>query len=223
MWVGTNMNTLVLASGLSRRMGHYCQNYPKCMLKVAGKTFLEQLIVCLNSKNIFVVGRPNSILLQHYVASIKPSVTFLADDSGQLDYMGTLNAIHPYWKDGAWVISSDIWCTTPLMLMLPKIKQSILLYVHDPHGQMIADKHYPLDGIDAQRGLCIEDQSYVFTGIGYLTGPLFPIEAPATLSSYLTFLLKQHYPIYLVRSPWPIINVNTPDEWHELCLHYEQE
>lgn len=199
-------------------MGDYCKEHPKCLLRVHGITFLSQLIKQLGSKDIAVVGRPQSLILQDYVASLSPKVEFLADLSAYLDYMGTLNAIYPHWAKGAWVLSSDIWCRSPLTLPNPEDPNCIILYVEDPLRQLEASHHYRLHEVSDQRALCLENgMSFVFTGIAYLSGPYWPVTESATLSEYLKFLLSQGYPITLTPSPWEVINVNTPDEWKALC------
>lgn len=217
--MATGMTVLILASGRSSRMGRYCKKINKCLLKVHGTTLLSQLISHTPFQNVSVVLRPDASILKHYISSMPTHINYLVDTSGDLDYMGTLNSIHDHWKSGAWVLSSDIWVPHPLELSTSQTPEHITLYVHDPSGHLTDHQAYPLHHLGDDRGLTLNTgQSFTYTGIGYLKGPLWPVNTKTTLSSYLSFLLTQGYPIDLLRAPWPVINMNTPHQWASLCI-----
>lgn len=205
---------LILASGQSKRMQNYCTEYPKCLLSLGPKRLIDALIQVLPpDEPCSILGRRHNLLLRHYMHERYPHITYLADDSPYHDVMGTLMPFHEQWKEGAWMVSSDILSLDAIRPAPPEERHSVILYVLDPQQLLHPDSSHRADSI-ASSGICVSGVgSFIFSGVGYLSGPPWPVHQAETFGNYLRHLCALGYPIYVRACPWRIHNLNTPQDW----------
>mgnify|MGYP003664083428 FL=1 len=216
------MKVMILAAGRGERMRQLTNNCPKPLLKIAGRSIIERLILTLKKQgfNEFVIN------IAYLGQQIKQALGSGEQWGVQIEYSdegdtaletggGIFKALPLLGNQHFLVVNADVWAEFPYNSLMTKTDNKIhLLLVNNP-------PHHPEGDFSLKEGLVVSprDKTFTYSGIGVFHPAVFAQEEPGIfpLAPIIRrFISRSEVSGELLEGEW--IDVGTPERLAHLAM-----
>ncbi|MEH6504594.1 MAG: nucleotidyltransferase family protein [Cycloclasticus sp.] len=175
------MKVMILAAGRGERMRQLTDNCPKPLLKIAGRSIIEQLILTLKkqgfSEFVINIAYLGSQIKQALGSGEQWGVEIEYSDEGDAALEtggGIFKALRLLGDEHFLVVNADVWTDFPYNSLLNKTENKIhLVLINNP-------PHHPDGDFSLKGGLVVSpgDKTFTYSGIGVFHPAIFAQEKP---------------------------------------------